>query len=76
MIDPSVMPDKLAAFLTRHAGRAATVTNYEPMTGGYSRLMAKATVRWDDGKVEHLVLRGDPPPGKAMMETEDRKSVV
>ena len=70
MIDPSVMPDKLAAFLTRHAGRAATVTNYEPMTGGYSRLMAKATVRWDDGKVEHLVLRGDPPPGKAMMETD------
>ncbi|MFM9036855.1 MAG: phosphotransferase family protein [Actinomycetota bacterium] len=70
MIDPSVMPDKLAAFLTRHAGRAATVTNYEPMTGGYSRLMAKATVRWDDGKVEHLVLRGDPPPGKARMETD------
>ncbi|MFM8564220.1 MAG: phosphotransferase family protein [Acidimicrobiia bacterium] len=64
------MPDKLATFLGRHSGRGATVTAYEPMTGGYSRLMAKATVRWEDGAEEQLVLRGDPPPGKAMMETD------
>ena len=44
MIDPSVMPAKLAAFLSAHGGQKATVTTYEPMSGGYSRLMAKAAV--------------------------------
>jgi len=70
MIDPSVMPAKLAAFLSKHGGQSANVTAYEPMTGGYSRLMARASVTWADGRSEQLVLRGDPPPGKAMMETD------
>jgi hypothetical protein len=68
MHDVSAMPERLAAFLAAvDAGRKATVTSYEPIIGGYSRLMARADVTWSDGTVETLILRGDPPPGKAMM---------
>ena len=31
------------------AGRGGTVTEYRPISGGYSRLSALATVRWADG---------------------------
>lgn len=65
------MPDRLGRFLAaRHNGRAAVVEQYTPLTGGYSRLMAKADVRWDDGTVETLVLRGDPPAGESMLHTD------
>jgi aminoglycoside phosphotransferase (APT) family kinase protein len=65
------MPERLAAFLSaRDGARTATVVAYEAMIGGYSRLMARAEVHWSDGSVERLVLRGDPPPGQAMMETD------
>lgn len=71
MFDVDAMPERLAAFLTtRAAGRTATVTAYEPMTGGYSRLMARGDVEWSDGTSQQVVLRGDPPPGQAMMETD------
>jgi aminoglycoside phosphotransferase (APT) family kinase protein len=71
MHDPESMPHLLAAFLTEHDGhRSAEVTGYEAMIGGYSRLMARADVRWSDGSAEVLVLRGDPPPGKSMAETD------
>ncbi|CAN5427918.1 hypothetical protein BH23ACT3_BH23ACT3_07540 [soil metagenome] len=71
MHDTSVMPDRLAAFLSHRDGtRRATVIEYEAMIGGYSRLMARARVEWSDGSSETLVLRGDPPPGQSMMETD------
>ena len=71
MHDVSAMPARLAAFLCSvDGGRTATVSNYEPLIGGYSRMMARATVQWSDGSTEILVLRGDPPPDKAMMETD------
>jgi aminoglycoside phosphotransferase (APT) family kinase protein len=70
MLNPDEMPSRLGSFLTARAGQEATVVSYEPMIGGYSRLMARAEVRWKDGRTETLVLRGDPPPGKAMMETD------
>ena len=70
MHDVTTMPERLAAFLASVGRDGATVEGYEPMIGGYSRLMARATVRWPDGSTETLVLRGDPPPGKAMMETD------
>jgi aminoglycoside phosphotransferase (APT) family kinase protein len=71
MFDASVMPERLASFLTRHDGaREATVVAYERMVGGYSRLMAWAEVHWSDGTHERVVLRGDPPPGQSMMETD------
>ena len=40
------------------------------MVGGYSRLMAKAVVEWSDGERQTLVLRGDPPAGKSLIETD------
>jgi len=71
MHDASTMPVRLAGFLSAtDPGRTATVSQYEPLVGGYSRTMARATVQWSDGSTEILVLRGDPPPGKAMMETD------
>lgn len=71
MHDPEMMPQQLARFLTDHDGlRTAEVLSYEAMVGGYSRLMARAEVRWSDGTTEVLVLRGDPPPGKSMVETD------
>ena len=70
MHDIEHMPGQLAAFLTERDGRrSATVVGYEPMVGGYSRLMAKADVEWSDGQHDTFVLRGDPPSGKAMIET-------
>jgi aminoglycoside phosphotransferase (APT) family kinase protein len=71
MHDASMMPDLLSTFLSAQDGqRRASVVEYEPMVGGYSRIMAKALVEWSDGRTQHLVLRGDPPPGKSMMETD------
>ena len=72
MHDERSMPARLATYLTaRDAdGRTATVTTYRPIIGGYSRLMARADIEWSDGVTESVVLRGDPPPGKSMMETD------
>ena len=71
MIDPSVMPELLGEFLARHqpAWRNVRVSSYEVMTGGYSRLLAKAVVEHDDGR-EVLVLRGDPPADKILIHTD------
>jgi aminoglycoside phosphotransferase (APT) family kinase protein len=71
MHDPEMMPARLARFLSERDGvRSADVVGYEVMVGGYSRLMARADVLWSDGQREALVLRGDPPTGKAMIETD------
>jgi aminoglycoside phosphotransferase (APT) family kinase protein len=71
MHDPATMPHRLASFLSQHdTGRTATVVAYDSMVGGYSRLMARADIEWSDGTAETVVLRGDPPAGKAMMETD------
>src|SRR5688500_2198512 len=71
MKDVATMGERLGHFLAScERGRGASVESYAPMTGGYSRVMAKADVRWDDGTVETLVLRGDPPAGEGMLETD------
>lgn len=71
MYEPDEMPDRLAAFLTARDGtRTATVRTYEVMVGGYSRLMARAEVNWSDGTYQTVVLRGDPPAGKSLIETD------
>lgn len=71
MHDVAAMPGRVAAYLTTlDGGRSATVTSYDPIIGGYSRLMARAHIEWSDGSRETIVLRGDPPPGQAMMETD------
>jgi aminoglycoside phosphotransferase (APT) family kinase protein len=43
--------------------REGRVVACEAITGGYSRISARARVRWRDGVEETFILRGDPPPG-------------
>ncbi len=69
------MPRRLADFLMarRDDVEHVEVISYEPMAGGYSRSMARARVRYQEGDValeEVLVLRGDPPPGHSMIDTD------
>lgn len=75
MHDLDAMPQRLADFLGRHRDdvESIEVLEYEPMTGGYSRSMARARVRYTSDGIsleETLVLRGDPPAGHSMIETE------
>jgi len=58
----------LAAVAPDRAGR---VIACEAITGGYSRISARARVRWDGGAEETFILRGDPPPGSGVF-TSDR----
>jgi aminoglycoside phosphotransferase (APT) family kinase protein len=51
--------------------RAGRVIACESITGGYSRVSARALVRWGDGAEETFILRGDPPPGSGVF-TSDR----
>ena len=69
------MPERLAAFLAaREQGVTdVEVTSYRVMTGGYSRLLARADVTWQrDGEPEQrtFVLRGDPPPDRSLIHTD------
>jgi aminoglycoside phosphotransferase (APT) family kinase protein len=69
------MPARLAAFLAAHEPDASDieVTSYEVMTGGYSRLLARADVTWRRGGVleqTSFVLRGDPPPDRILIHTD------
>jgi aminoglycoside phosphotransferase (APT) family kinase protein len=73
--DPTVMPGRLAAFLAlQHPDVSdVEVTSYEVMTGGYSRLLARAAVTWRRaGTPEQrtFVLRGDPPPDRSLIQTD------
>ncbi len=71
MHEVDAMPARLEAFLASVVpDRQARVHSYALMTGGYSRVMAKAEVEWDNGLTETLVLRGDPPPDKTMLVTD------
>src|SRR5690348_4682472 len=75
--DPSVMPALLTAFLQEQEPDVADieVTSYEVMTGGYSRLLARADVRWrrgDEDERRRLVLRGDPPADRSLIQTDRR----
>jgi len=75
MHEIELMPARLAAFLQQHRDdvELIEVTDYETMAGGYSRSMAKARVRYTTDGVtleETVVLRGDPPPGHAMLDTD------
>jgi aminoglycoside phosphotransferase (APT) family kinase protein len=71
MAEPTMTPQALEHFLaSAEPGRSAAVTAFRPITGGYSRLSAVADVRWDDGGVQRLVLRGDPPPGDGVFVSD------
>jgi aminoglycoside phosphotransferase (APT) family kinase protein len=74
MHDPSEMPARVTAFLAVQEPEWSdiAVTSYEVMTGGYSRLLARADVSHAGGSTV-LVLRGDPPPGRALIDTDRRQ---
>lgn len=69
MLDVEAMPALITQWL-RAEGHSATVAGYELLTGGYSRVMARVTLVLEDGTSEVLVLRGDPPPDQAMLESD------
>ena len=69
MLDLDAMPERVSRWLTATV-RPATVRRYEIMTGGFSRVMAIVDVEWHDGGIETLVLRGDPPPDRATLESD------
>lgn len=71
MLQPEKMPELLGEFLARQqpAWRNIRVSSYEVMTGGYSRLLAKAVIEHDEGS-HVLVVRGDPPVDKILIHTD------
>ena len=73
MHDPAEMPARLAAFLALQEPDAGPVevVSYEAMTGGYSRLLARAEVVWpQQDRRATYVLRGDPPADRAYIVTD------
>src|SRR3954447_9626546 len=71
MPGPTMTTEALEGFLAVvEPRRRAHVTSLRPITGGYSRLTAIAEVRWEDGRTERLVLRGDPLPGDGVFVSD------
>jgi aminoglycoside phosphotransferase (APT) family kinase protein len=75
MDDVAAMPGRLADFIRTQRSDIDEIecVAYETMAGGYSRSMARATIRYacgDRTTEEVIVLRGDPPPGHSMIETD------
>ena len=68
MTDPR---SRLEAFLQKRtrSGDSLKVTDYEAITGGYSRAMARAWVEDREGRRGYVV-RADPPPGQAIIDTD------
>ncbi len=67
------MAPKVKALLEANGCSDVAVDNYATMTGGYSRLMATFDATFThDGTTESgvYVLRGDPPEGQAIIETD------
>ena len=65
------MIESLERFLADvEPGRGARVVSYQPISGGYSRISARASVRWADGREETLILRGDPPAGSGVFVSD------
>lgn len=71
MLEPAELPGRLESFLsTRWAdGAAVSVSNYEEITGGYSRYMARFSATHGSTS-EDFVLRADPPPGQSIIDTD------
>jgi aminoglycoside phosphotransferase (APT) family kinase protein len=71
--DDTPMPVRFERFLAAvEPDRAASVTAFKPISGGYSRVTALVDVRWSDGDEEKLILRMDPPPGKEGVFSSER----
>ena len=64
------MPQRVQAFFEKvePTWKNVSVQKYEVMTGGYSRLLARADIA-HDGITSTFVLRGDPPADKSLLYT-------
>ena len=73
MLEPEKLPQQLEGYLSGvwADGADVTVSEYEQITGGYSRYMARFRATAGD-KTQRLILRADPPPGQSILDT-DRK---
>jgi aminoglycoside phosphotransferase (APT) family kinase protein len=67
-IDPSA---RLQAFFKRRSDDPdhVKIVDYQPITGGYSRQMARVWVE-DGGGRRGYIVRQDPPPGQAIIDTD------
>ena len=69
--DPHLDAPSFQRFLDHVEGaRGGMVTEFRPLSGGFSRLSALAGVRWADGSQESLVLRADPPAGTGVFYSD------
>lgn len=68
------VPGRLEGFLSKRwaDGAAVSVSNYEEITGGYSRYMARFAAS-HGSETKSFILRADPPPGTSIIDT-DRSS--
>ena len=64
MTDIAEVTSQLEAFFQKRCpgGDSLKIAGYEPITGGYSRAMARVWVEDSDGRRGYIV-RADPPPG-------------
>jgi len=69
MLEVEAMPAKLETWLAANVA-PATVDSYAVMTGGFSRVMARVDLTWAEGTSETFVLRGDPPPELATLDSD------
>jgi aminoglycoside phosphotransferase (APT) family kinase protein len=59
---------RLGTFFAGKHGRPVEIVDYEPITGGYSRMMARFAVV-DGVDRRGYVLRSDPPPEQVVVDT-------
>lgn len=73
MLEPEKLPQQLEGYLAAEwsGGPAVTVSEYEQITGGYSRYMARFRATAGD-QTQRLILRADPPPGQSILDTDRR----
>ena len=71
MTDTTEQTSRLEVFFRKRSDDpdSVKVTGYEPITGGYSRAMARVWVSDASGDRAYVV-RSDPPPGQSILDTD------
>src|SRR4051812_37131565 len=77
MDDVAVITERLESFLNEVEPDVLdiSVSNYEPVIGGYSRVMGRFDLKWTRAGTEErrqLMLRSDPPADRAGFATDRR----
>lgn len=71
MLEPSELPQQLAAFIGKRwdAEGQVTIEDFAEITGGYSRYMARFTAS-SPSRSQGFILRADPRPGQSIIDTD------